>query len=96
MLGKHLPSGISDKWGYGFSYVLIGGFGKKVFASQIRIMAKIRSLLTPRSPVSRLQGNKILPVPVFHVIHSGNTSCCFPQQILLGDLLPQIFPEFSL
>jgi glycosyltransferase involved in cell wall biosynthesis len=87
-------SGADARWGYGFSYVFYRRVWEAVrFADRNHgedqqfanmVVARFKSA-----------GMRDLNGLCVHVIHSGNTSRSFPQQILHRPLLAKLFPNFT-
>jgi glycosyltransferase involved in cell wall biosynthesis len=99
--GKRPPSGVFDRWGYGFSYV----FNRRVW-EEIRFPNENHGEDQPfaKTAVARFRaaGKQDFDCSCVHVIHEwnatqrGNISFCYPQQLLPIEWLPRLFPHFPL
>jgi glycosyltransferase involved in cell wall biosynthesis len=69
--------GVLARWGYGFSYVFIGKFGRKC-APPIEIMEKIKSSRTRVIARFKSAGKQDFAGSCLHVIHTTNSSISFP------------------
>jgi glycosyltransferase involved in cell wall biosynthesis len=86
---------MSGRWGYGFSYV----FHRKVWqAVQFPDQNHGEDAVFANTAVDQLEfrsaGKQDVTCSCLHIIHDGNTSIAFPQQILLAESLPILFPKF--
>jgi glycosyltransferase involved in cell wall biosynthesis len=86
-------SGVSARWGFGFSYVFHRRVWEKVgFPDQNHGEDQIFA----DTAVAHFKsaGKQDFAYSCLHVIHTTNISISFPQQILPRNLLPQLFPDF--
>jgi glycosyltransferase involved in cell wall biosynthesis len=85
--------GVSARWGYGFSYVFYRQVWEAIhFPDQYHGEDQVFA----DNAVANFKsgGKQDCDRSCLHVIHSGNTSMVFPQQILPLENLPQLFPRF--
>jgi|SRR5580700_603647 glycosyltransferase involved in cell wall biosynthesis len=84
---------MSDKWGFGFSFV----FHRTVWeAVQFPDQNHGEDQKFADAVVARFKsdGKQDFDRTCLHIIHTSNTSAAFPQQILPTATLPQAFPDF--
>jgi glycosyltransferase involved in cell wall biosynthesis len=86
--------GADARWGYGFSYV----FHRRVWEAvrfQDRNHGEDQQFANTVVAQFKSAGMQDLNCLCVHVIHTGNTSRAFPQQILHRPLLAKLFPDFT-